>query len=189
VHLKDGWTLEEALQESRRLGIQYGIAANCGVGFPISDDKGAREFLATMKGHLVFVGMQAEGREWVKTFSPEVISEFDYVITDAMTFTDDRGKRMRIWLDDEVGKISDKQQFMDVIVDRTVGVLNDEPIDIFVNPTFLPTALAADYDALWTQERMGKVIEAARKTGSRLRSTTDIAFPARDLSSWPGRRA
>jgi len=163
VHLKDGWTLEEALQESRRLGIQYGIAANCGVGFPISDDKGAREFLATMKGHLVFVGMQAEGREWVKTFSPEVISEFDYVITDAMTFTDDRGKRMRIWLDDEVGEISDKQQFMDVIVDRTVGVLNDEPIDIFVNPTFLPTALAADYDALWTQERMGKVIEAAKK--------------------------
>ena len=25
-----------------------------------------------------------------------------------------------------------------MLVDRTVGILNDEPIDIYVNPTFLP---------------------------------------------------
>jgi hypothetical protein len=178
VHLKDGWTLEEALQNSRSLGIQYGIAANCGMGFPISDEKGALEFLASMKNKPVFAAMQGEGREWVKTFSPEVISQFDYVITDSMTFTDDRGKRMRIWLDDEVGEIPDKQQFMNVIVDRTVGVLNSEPIDIYVNPTFLPTAIAADYDELWTQERMAKVIEAARKNRVAIEINSRFRIPS-----------
>jgi histidinol phosphatase-like PHP family hydrolase len=42
-------------------------------------------------------------------------------------------------------------------------VLNHEPIDIYVNPTFPPDLMAPDYDALWTPERMGKVIEAAKK--------------------------
>ena len=163
VHLKGGWTLEEALKESRRTGIQYGIAVNCGVGFPITDDNGIREFLRTMAKQPIFVAMQAEGREWVKTFSPEAIAQFDYVFTDAMTFTDDRGKRMRLWIKEEVGEIDDRQKFMDVIVDRILDVLNSEPIDIYVNPTFLPDVMAADYDALWTPERMGKVIEAAKK--------------------------
>ncbi len=163
VHLKGGWKLEDALADSRRTGIQYGIAVNCGVGFPITDDSGIREFLRTMAGQPVFVAMQAEGREWVKMFSPEAIAQFDYVFTDAMTFTDDRGKRMRLWIKEEVGEIGDKQRFMDLIVDRILGVLNHEPIDIYVNPTFLPEAMAADYDALWTPERMSKVIEAAKK--------------------------
>jgi hypothetical protein len=124
VHLKGGWTLEQALQESRRTGIQYGIAVKCGVGFPITNDGGIKEFLQTMAGQPVYVAMQAEGREWVKMFSPEATALFDYVFTDAMTFTDDRGKRMRLWIKEEVGEITDRQRFMDVIVERIVGVLN-----------------------------------------------------------------
>jgi hypothetical protein len=162
VHLKS-INIEEALRESRRLGIHYGIAVNCGVGFPINDDSGVMEFFKSMAGQPVFVAMQAEGREWVKTFSKEVITKFDYVFTDAMTFTDDNGKRMRLWMKNEVGEVGDKQKFMDVIVDRIHGVLSREPIDIYVNPTFLPEVIAADYDELWTPERMGKVIEAARR--------------------------
>jgi hypothetical protein len=163
VHLKGGWTLEDALRESRRLGIQYGIAVNCGVGFPITDDNGIKEFLRSMEGQPVYLAMQAEGREWVKMFSPDAIRRFDYVFTDAMTFTDDRGKRMRLWMKNEVGDVGDHQKFMDVIVDRILGVLDNEPIDIYVNPTFLPQVMASEYDALWTPERMSKVIEAARK--------------------------
>jgi hypothetical protein len=162
VHLKGGLTLEEALANSRRVGINYGIAPNCGVGFPITDDAGIDKFLATMKGQPVFLGMQAEGREWVKMFSRKAIRRFDYVFTDAMTFTDQRGKRIRLWIDQEV-QIDDPQAFMDMVVDRILGVLNDEPIDVYVNPTFLPARLAARYDELWTEERMDKVIAAAVK--------------------------
>jgi hypothetical protein len=163
VHLKGGLTLEEALAESRRLGIMYGIAINCGLGFPITNDAAAEEFLKSMQGQPVFIAMQGEGREWVKLFSKETIAKFDYVFTDAMTFTDDHGKRMRLWINEEVGEIKDKQKFTDMCVDRILGVLNHEPIDIYVNPTFLPEALAADYDELWTPERMEKVIEAAKR--------------------------
>jgi hypothetical protein len=162
VHLKGGVTLEEVLSESRKFGIYYGVAPNCGVGFPIHDDAGIQEFLNSMQGQPAFVGMQAEGREWVKLFSKETVARFDYVFTDAMTFTDDRGKRIRLWINDEV-EIPDKQAFMDMYVDRILSVLNNEPIDIYVNPTFLPEVIAREYDQLWTPGRMLKVIEAAKR--------------------------
>jgi hypothetical protein len=163
THLKGGLTLQEALAESRRLGIMYGIAVNCGLGFPVTNDAGAEEFLSRMKGQPVFVAMQGEGREWVKLFSKQTIAKFDYAFTDAMTFTDDSGKRMRLWINEEVGEIPDHEAFMEMYVDRILGVLNNEPIDIYVNPTFLPEVIAADYDRLWTTERMRKVIDAAKR--------------------------
>lgn len=161
VHLKEGLTLEEALENSLRLGIQYGIALNCGVGFPATTDADAEAFLQSLQGQPVFSAVQAEGREWVTMFSRETLAKFDYVFTDAMTFTDDSGKRMRLWIPEEVGEIPNAERFMDMYVNRILGVLNDEPIDIFVNPTFLPEVIAADYDRLWTPERMQQVIAAA----------------------------
>jgi histidinol phosphatase-like PHP family hydrolase len=78
-----------------------------------------------------------------------------------MTWTDNRGKRMRLWMPDEVGTITDPQEFMDTLVDRTVGILEHEPVDIYANPTYLPDQIAKDYEQLWTGERRRKVIEAA----------------------------
>ncbi len=162
VHLKGGLMIEEALANSRKVGINYGIAPNCGVGFPITDDEGIDEFLESIKGYPVFKGMQAEGREWVDLFSKNAIQKFDYVFTDAMTFTDDSGQRTRLWMRDEVNEI-DKQKFMEMYIDRILCVLNNEPINIYVNPTFLPAYIADEYDTLWTEERMRKVINAAVK--------------------------
>jgi hypothetical protein len=163
VHLKGGLTLEEALRDSRRLGIQYGIAINGGLGFPTTTDAAAEEFMRSLQGQPVFVALQGEGREWVTLFSKETVAKFDYVFTDAMTFTDDHGKRLRIWIPEEVGDIQDPQQFMEMYVNRILTILNREPIDIHANPTILPEALMADYDRLWTPERMQAVIAAAKK--------------------------
>jgi len=162
VHLKGGLTLEEALEQSRRVGITYGIAENCGLGFKVTDDEGLKQFLEKLQGQPVFKGMQAEGREWVNLFSPELIAQFDYVFTDALTFVDKKGRRTRLWIKEEV-HVDDKQEFMDMYVDKIVTILNNEPIDIFVNPTFLPAVIAEEYDELWTKERMAKVIQAAVK--------------------------
>ncbi len=178
THLKGGLTLEEALAESRRLGIMYGIAVNCGLGFPITNDAGAEEFLRSMKGQPVFVAMQGEGREWVKLFSRETIAKFDYAFTDAMTFTDDHGKRMRLWINEEVGEIPDAQAFMEMYVDRILGVIHNEPIDIYVNPTFLPEVIAADYDRLWTPARMQKVIDGAKKNGVAIEINNRYRLPS-----------
>jgi len=162
VHLKGGLTIEQAITNSQKVGINYGIAPNCGVGFPITDDAGIDQFIKSMKDKPVFVGMQAEGREWVNMFSKEAIAKFDYVFSDSLTFTDDQGRRTRLWMKDEVW-ITDKQAFMDMYVRSIESVISNEPIDIFVNPTFLPERIAEEYDELWTEERMMKVINAAVK--------------------------
>ncbi|OHB79704.1 MAG: hypothetical protein A2Z25_03135, partial [Planctomycetes bacterium RBG_16_55_9] len=160
VHLKGGLTIDEALAKSRRAGITYGIAQNCGLGFPVTDDEGLKRFVKSLEGKPVFIAMQAEGREWVNLFSREAIAQCDYVFTDAMTFTDDKGRRMRLWMPNEV-HVDDKQQFMEMLVGKIVTIMNDEPINIYVNPTFLPAVIAKEYDTLWTRGRMEKVIRAA----------------------------
>jgi hypothetical protein len=164
VHLKGGLTIEQALANSRRAGIFYGVAINCGLGFPVHDDASVREYLETMKGQPCYVALQGEGREWITLTSPESIARFDYCFTDAMTFSDDHGKRMRTWIPEEVGVIEDRQAFMDMLVKRIVGVLH-EPIDIYANATYIPDQMAAEYDALWTPERMRTVIDAAVENG------------------------
>jgi hypothetical protein len=177
AHLKGGLTLDEALQHSRKVGINYGIAANCGVGFPITRDEDLLKYLASLDGKPVFKGMQAEGREWVKLFSREAISKADYVFTDAMTFTDDWGKRTRLWIKDEV-EVKDKEAFMEMYMDRILKILSEEPIDIFVNPTFLPDVLRGDYDALWTEARMDKIIAAAVKNRIAIEINSNLRLPS-----------
>jgi hypothetical protein len=164
AHMKGGWDIEQALQHSRETGIGYGLAINCGLGFPTKDDAAALDYIRSLEGKPVFIAMQAEGREWVKMFSPATVAKFDYVFTDAMTFTHE-GRRRRLWIPNEVGEIGDPERFMDVIVDKIAGILEHEPVDIYANPTFLPDVMAKDYDKLWTAQRMARVIDAARKNG------------------------
>jgi hypothetical protein len=158
VHLKGGLTIEDAVKNSQRLGINYGIAPNCGLFFPITNDSAIYAHINELKSAPVFKGMQAEGREWVTLFSPDAVSKFDYVFTDAMTFTDYKGRRNRIWIEEEVW-VDDKQQFMEQLVGKIESIFSQEPVDIYVNPTVLPDAIAGDYESLWTEERMNRVIK------------------------------
>jgi hypothetical protein len=178
THLKEGLTLEQALAKSRRDGIMYGVAVNCGKGFPIENDAAASAFVASMKNQPCFVAMQAEGREWTQMFSDKAAGLFDYIFTDSMTWTDNHGKRMRLWIPEEVGTIADPQEFMDTLVDRAVGILEHEPIDIYANPTFLPAVIAKDYDKLWTPERMAKVIGAAAKNNVAIEINNRYKLPS-----------
>jgi hypothetical protein len=177
THLKGGLTLAEVLQRQYRTGINAGVAVNCGLGFAITNDAGIDRALEELRHPLVWVAMQAEGREWLDLFSPAAIARFDYVFTDAMTFSDERGRRMRLWIPDEV-QVEDPQRFMDLLVARTVSILENEPIDIWVNPTYLPEVLAADYDRLWTRERRQRVIEAAVRHGVAIEINDRFRLPS-----------
>ncbi len=158
-HLKGGLTMAQACEHGRNHGFNYGIAANCGLNFPVTDDSSLYAYYNEISGEPVFKAMQCEGREWVTLFSAEPVSLFDYIFSDAMTFTDHRGRRMRLWISDEV-VVENEKQFMDMLVEKTVGIISKEPIDIYVNPTFLPVELSEKYDSLWTPERMDRVISA-----------------------------
>lgn len=165
THLKAGLTLDQLLARSRETGIFCGIGVNCGKSFPVKDGASARQFVDGLKGAPAFTAMQAEGREWTEMFDRETVALFDYVFTDSMTWTDDRGRRMRLWMPQEVGEIPDAQAFMDMLVNRAVGILEREPVDIYANPTFLPEAIVKEYEALWTDDRIRKVVMAAKKGG------------------------
>src|SRR5581483_7449745 len=178
VHLKSGLTLEQAAARSLRDGIPYGIAVNCGKGFPTETDDAALAFFDSIKDQPVFVAMLAEGREWTEMFSREIIRKFDYVFTDSMTWTDNRGRRMRTWIPEEVGAIPDPQEFMEVLVSRAVGILYEEPINIYANPTYLPDAIAKDYETLWTDARRKRVIDAVVKNGVAIEINNRYKLPS-----------
>jgi hypothetical protein len=165
VHVKGNLTLDDALRRSRETGIYYGIVINGGLTFPVNSDAGLEAFLRDMQGKPAYKAFQAEGREWVRLFSRETLARFDYVFTDAMTWSDDGGRRMRLWIKDDVGTIPDAQKFMDMLVARATAIFDHEPIDLYVNPTFLPQQIAADYDALWTPARMKAIVDRLAANG------------------------
>jgi hypothetical protein len=160
VHLKGGLTMEDALAHARRYGYSYGFAVNCGKDMTLETDEEMEEYLDGFnQPPQTWHAMQAEGREWMEMFSPDVVARFDYVFTDAMTWTNNEGRRMRLWIPEET-VVGDPQDFMIQLVDRIVTLLESEPIDIYVNPTYLPDTINGMYDQLWTEERMDRVIRA-----------------------------
>lgn len=179
VHLK-GIDKKGAAALSRKYGITYGIAPNCGLKFPVTSDQDIYNFLDSMKNQPFFLPMQAEGREWLELFTEEAMSKFDYRFTDALTWTDDKGRRQRIWIEEETF-VDDKQKFMDMLVDRAVTIISNEPINIFVNPTFIPDQLMPEYEELWTSERMQRIIDVLVKHNVALEINNRYKIPSARL--------
>ena len=180
VHLK-GWNQHQALDYSRKNGIFYGIAPNCGIGFPVTSDDDIYRFLDTTKNLSCFLAMQGEGREWHTTFSREAAACFDYVFTDAMTFTDHKGRRTRIWIPEEVFIDVSHEKYMNMLVDRTIEILRNEPIDIYVNPTCLPAEMMPDYDKLWTDEYINKLVRVLVDKGIALEINSGRKIPSEKI--------
>jgi hypothetical protein len=181
VHIKGKLTIEDLAKKSKEENIQYGIAVNCGLGFPVHSDSQIDSVLQIFKGYPQFyVAMQAEGREWVNIFSKESRDKFDYVFTDAMTFTDEKGRRNRIWIKDETW-VDDEEQFMDYLVNTLVKILETEPINIYVNSTYLPAQMAGRYNHFWTAERMDRVITAAKENNIAVEINNRFRIPSADF--------
>lgn len=178
IHLKGGFTMHDAVLKSKKENIQYGIAINCGLGFPVHNDSQIDSVIDTYKAYpQFFMGMQAEGREWVNIFSKESLAKFDYIFTDAMTFTDAKGRRNRIWIKDETW-IDNEEEFMDYLVNTIVNIMNTEPVNMYVNSTYLPDQMADRYDYFWTQARMDTVIQAAKKNNIAIEISNRFKIPS-----------
>ena len=180
VHLKGGLTIDQACENSTKLGINYGIAPNCGLKFPVTDDKSLSAYMDTVQSKPIFRGMQAEGREWVTLFSPNAVAKFDYVFTDGMTWTDHKGRRMRLWIPNEAF-VDDEQQFMDELVSKIENVISKEPVDIHVNPTYLPAVIAAKYDELWTDARIARFVKVLADNGVALEINSRFKIPSEKI--------
>jgi histidinol phosphatase-like PHP family hydrolase len=84
---------------------------------------------------------------------------------------------MRLWIPDET-EVGDPQDFMDQLVDNIVKIVSEEPIDICVNPTFLPAEIAEQYDELWTDQRINLVVKALAESEVALEINNRYRIPS-----------
>jgi histidinol phosphatase-like PHP family hydrolase len=180
AHLKGGLTMEQLLEHSEKTGISYGVAVNGGIGFPVQNDTALSAYYRSVMHYPVFHGLQGEGREWYSLFSPDSIALFDYTFTDAMTFTDAKGNRNRLWIKAETW-VEDPQEFMDYLVVQIETILANEKVDIYVNPTFLPDTLKSMYHELWTPERMLRVVAALKENKIALEINSRLKLPSAEF--------
>jgi len=176
AHFDARFPLEKAVQVAKERGVKLGVVEHGGFDQPIRNDEDLKRYIATLAAQPVYKGMQAEGLDWMKCFSKEVVAQLDYVLSDALTFPEKDGRLVRLWLPET--KVGDKQDFMERYVDFNVRVISQEPIDIFANPTLLPPSIANEYDALWTKERMRRMIDAAVKHGVAIEINSRFNIPS-----------
>jgi histidinol phosphatase-like PHP family hydrolase len=178
VH-RDNTTLDKLLEISRQKGVKFGIVEHAGIKaikYPVmlSTDDELKRYITSLEGKPVYKGIQAEYVNWMDCFSKEVVAQLDYVLTDAMTIRQD-GKPQKMW---EPGlKIGNTQRFMDAYVDFYVEILTTEPIDILANASWLPGAISKEYDALWSEKRVQKVVDAAVKYGVAIEISSSLCLP------------
>ena len=109
VHL-DNSTLDKVLELSRERGLKFGIVEHAGTRenqYPVvlSNDEELSGYLKMLAGKPVFKGVQAEWNDWMGCFSPKVLAQLDYVLTDAMTFPGKDGRRVKLWDKDAADRL------------------------------------------------------------------------------------
>ena len=162
VHLTDKFTINHLLEIAKKTDVQFGIVVNPGYG--VSDDASLKKFIETLLPYPVYIGLQPMSPGWSAAFSPEMIGRLDYILMDAQTIPSGNGygETLRIWNFDTY--IDDSEKFMEIYMTHTLEVINNnEPLTTLGWPLFLPVCIARDYYTLWTDERMQKIISAAKK--------------------------
>jgi hypothetical protein len=177
VHLRGGMTVEKAIQRQAETGIRMGVLRNMGKGWPIETDAQLRELLDSVEGKPVYVGVQVNDRDWMKVHSRELLDRLDYVLADTMIMPmpNDDSPPVKLW---ETGRytIDDPEVWMERYMRHTLRVLA-EPVTILANPTYLPAPVKKMYEALWTDERMRTVIQAAVDNGVALEINAKSGLP------------
>ena len=194
VHL-DNSTIDKVLELSQERGVKFGIVEHAGTEenkYPVvlSSDEELGRYLAMLDGKPVYRGVQTEWSDWVGCFSREMLGRLDYILTDAMTFPGRDGQRVKLWEKDVESRVdmADKQAFMDRYVDWYVAIIEQQPIDILANVSWLPAPLAADYDTYWTPERVRRVADTAARHGVALEISSGYQLPKRSFLKSPRRR-
>ena len=173
VHLYGN--IEWAVELSKERNVKFGIVEHPGPGYKIVNDAALKKYIDKLKDYPVYKGLQPVYPNWAKAFSKELLYQLDYILMDALTLPEKDESWLRIWRKET--KVADKEAFMKRYVDFNLQILSGEPIDIFAWPTFLPACIADEYDALWTEERMQKIIDVAVKK--------DIAIELNELAKVP----
>ena len=160
VHRAGSFNMDRIMQLSKERRVKFGILEHPGRNYRIKNDRDLKQYIDELKKYPVYIGLQPTRRNWRKTFSEEAISQVDYILMDPQTIPNDDGSFMRIWNFDT--RVDDTEVFMKKYMAHCVDILNNEPIDIFGWPLFLPVCIARDYYTIWTEDRMQTIIDLAK---------------------------
>ena len=179
VHL-DNSTIDAVLPLATERKVKFGIVEHAGTRenvYPtvLSNDEELLRYLAMLEGKPVWKGVQAEWTDWMGCFSKGAALKLDYVLTDTLTFPDPEGKRMKLW--ERTDGLGSAQEFMDRYVDWHLKIMEEQPVDILANVSWLPAPYAENYDALWTDARIGKVIDTAKKQQVAIEISSGFQLP------------
>jgi len=181
VHLNPSFSLQDAVELSRKTNVKFGIAEHAGTkenGYPsiATNDAELHVWVAKLDGHPVFKGIQAEWIDWMSCFSKKALAEVDYVLSDAMTMETSGVRRAKMWV--RGFEPGDAKEFMTHYVRWNVEVIEKEPLDIFAHPTWLPAPLDSRAEELWTEEPMKPIIRALQRTGTAVEIDSAFQIPS-----------
>lgn len=174
VHLTSQFTIETVIQISKERKVKFGIVEHPAV-WAIKDDADLKRYIDKLRKYPVQIGLQPLEMGWSKRFSPELLSRIDYILMDPQRVTMKNGETLQIWEFDTY--VENTEEFMERYTAHALDILNNEPINIFGWPLFLPVCIARDYYTIWTEERMQQIISAAKKR--------NIAIEINDMAHTP----
>lgn len=174
VHTTENFTIEDILILGEKRNVNFGIVEHP-APWALKDDKDLEGYINHLKKYPVYIGLQPTTPGWSKNYSKALLDQVDYVLMDAQMVPQGNGDTWQIWQFDTY--IDDTEDFMKRYMDYTLEILNNEPINIFGWPLFLPVCISRDYYKLWTQKRMQQIINAAKKR--------NIAIEINDMSHTP----
>jgi hypothetical protein len=160
VHTVGSFNADSAIQSFYKTGINLGFVVDVE---KLEKGKENETLMQHVKryGHLpVFLGIFRNNLHPLEGVSSATTSQFDYVIGDITRFKNSKGTDVDILKNKNIG---DKAAFMDAYVNAIATGLDKGDINIWATATLLPESLSAEYDQLWTPERMTKVIDAAKR--------------------------
>jgi len=155
-----------------------GIVQNLSpAGTETNDD--LQKFLNGAKNYPCYMGLKPAAPGWSKNLSKELVAQYDYILMTPQYLTNGNKYGDLMDVKDFNTYVDDLEDFMKRNMEWYLKILNneDEPLDIFGWPLFLPISIQREYYLLWTKERMEQIVEAARKNR--------IAFEINDLAHTP----
>jgi histidinol phosphatase-like PHP family hydrolase len=175
VHLTDEFTIEAAVVLSQKTGVKFGIVEHPGPRYGLKNDDELSKYIETLRGYPVYVGLQPMYRDWQGLFSPELVNQLDYILMDADTVPVGEDDYLHIWRHDNY--IEDVDAFMGLYMAHIEGILSQDPITIFARPTYLPVNFARHYDQVWTDARIGRMIDLAQQRNIAFEISTPMHVP------------
>jgi histidinol phosphatase-like PHP family hydrolase len=174
VHTTKEFTIDTIVDIGKTHGIKMGIVEHP-ISWALKNDADLKQYIEKLRKYPVLIGLQPTYPGWSKNYSKELLAQVDYILMDPQMVPQGNGKIWRIWEFDTY--IDDTEDFMKRYMDYALQILENEPINIFGWPLFLPVCIARDYYSLWTEERMQQILTAAKKR--------NIAIEINDMSHTP----